>query len=95
MLASSLVCEPPPREDFQARASRTLHRVCRDGGTLFTSMNPGDEGRAEHTYGYGTDTGRFFVTHEPEPFTARLRVAGFSVETVEREEQWHTVFARA
>lgn len=72
-----------------------LHRVCRDGGALFTSMKPGEQGRVEHTYGYGTDTGRFFVFHEPEPFADRLRDAGFTVESVAPEEAWFRVVATA
>ncbi|WP_255195391.1 class I SAM-dependent methyltransferase [Halorarius litoreus] len=72
-----------------------LHRVCRPGGTLFTSMKPGAEGAMEHTYGYDTDTGRLFVFHEPEPFADRLRDAGFTVESVEPEPAWFRVWARA
>lgn len=70
-----------------------LHRVCQPGGTLFTSMKPGD--RVEHTYGYDTDTGRFFVFHEPEPFADRVRDAGFTVESVAPEEAWFRVVATA
>jgi SAM-dependent methyltransferase len=72
-----------------------LHRVCREGGTLFTSMKPGEEGELDHTYGYDTDTGRFFVFHEPEPFADRLRDAGFTVESVVPEAAWFRVWARA
>lgn len=83
-----------PDEGLDA-ALAELHRVCRGGGPLFTSMKPGEEGTVEHTYGYGTDTGRFFVMHEPEPFADRLRAAGFTVESVAHDEAWFRVVARA
>lgn len=70
-----------------------LHRVCRPGGTLFTSMKPGEA--VEHTYGYGTETGRFFVFHEPEAFVDRLREAEFTVESVTVEPAWFRVVATA
>ena len=81
-----------PDEELDA-ALGELHRVCHEGGTLFTSMKPGDG--VDHTYGYATETGRFFVFHEPEPFADRLRDAGFTVESVVPEAAWFRVVARA
>lgn len=70
-----------------------LRRVTRPGGALFASMKPGH--REELTHGYGTDTGRYFVFHDPDAFAERVARAEFDVDAIETDDGWFRLFASA
>lgn len=95
-----------PRDELD-RALAGLYEALRPGGAFFCSLKrreddprgDPDERRDDgsfYTHAYDTETGRYFVGHDPDEAAERLRAAGFRVEACERvpDTVWVNAFAR-
>lgn len=83
-----------PREDAPATLAG-FERVLREGGVLFCAVQRG-EGETDVDEGpYDADDERRFVYYDPEGFRALVEDAGFAVDSVDSDDGWIQLLARA